>query len=82
MTRVGSPVVAPPFVSMPGKRCWRSHAHPFLSLNQGLRYCLAESAVRALASKPGQGNGVVISDRDIAASFKLPAGLDLTNGKR
>jgi hypothetical protein len=50
------------------------------SLNSGLRYCLGESGVWALfgQANPVEGRGVLISDSEVEASFKLPAGLDLT----
>jgi hypothetical protein len=50
------------------------------SLDKGLRYCLGESGVWALFGKasPVEGRGVLIPDAEVAASFKLPAGLDLT----
>jgi hypothetical protein len=50
------------------------------SLDNGLRYCLGESGVWALfgQANPVEGRGVLISDSEIEASFKLPAGLDLT----
>jgi hypothetical protein len=53
------------------------------SLNTGLRYCLGDRGVWALfgPANPVEGHGILISDHEIAASFKLPAGLDLANRK-
>jgi len=53
------------------------------SLNTGLRYCLGDRGVWARfgPANPVEGHGMLISDHEIAASFKLPAGLDLANRK-
>jgi hypothetical protein len=53
------------------------------SLNTGLRYCLGDRGVWARfgPANPVEGRWILISDREIEASFKLPAGLDLANRK-
>jgi len=50
------------------------------SLKNGLRYCLGDKGVWALFGRadPVEGRGVLIADPEVAASFKLPAGLALT----